>query len=136
MALQTFEDLEVWKRSCRLAVEVRVEFDECKNFTLKDQAQRSAISIPSNIAEGSERGSDADFLRFLRYSKGSCAELRTQLYIARKASKRLDLPSLDVPDDLMGETREIAAMLQGLVNAIDKKSNDPAPSVPKQVTEN
>ncbi|NLT72163.1 MAG: four helix bundle protein [Verrucomicrobiaceae bacterium] len=121
MALQTFEDLEVWKRGCRLAVEVCVEFDECKNFTLKDQAQRSAISIPSNIAEGSERGSDADFVRFLRYSKGSCAELRTQLYIARKASKRLNRPNLDIPDELITETREISAMLRGLVNSIEKR---------------
>ncbi|MDF2375599.1 MAG: four helix bundle protein [Verrucomicrobiales bacterium] len=121
MALQTFEDLEVWKRSCRLAVEVCVEFDECKNFTLKDQAQRSAISIPSNIAEGSERGSTGDFIRFLRYSKGSCAELRTQLYLARKVSQRLNRPGLDVPDELIGETREISAMLQGLVNAIERE---------------
>ncbi len=129
MALQTFEDLEVWKRGCRLAVEVCVEFDECKNFTLKDQAQRSAISIPSNIAEGSERGTDGDFVRFLRYSKGSCAELRTQLYIARKASKRLNCPDLDIPDELIAETREIAAMLQGLVNSIEK--GKPAPPQPK-----
>ncbi len=121
MALQTFEDLEVWQRSCRLAVEVCVEFDECKNFTLKDQAQRSAISIPSNIAEGSERGSTGDFIRFLRYSKGSCAELRTQLYLARKVSQRLNRPGLDVPDELIGETREISAMLQGLVNAIERE---------------
>lgn len=121
MALQTFENLEVWKRSCRLAVEVCVEFDECKNFTLKDQAQRSAISIPSNIAEGSERGSTGDFIRFLRYSKGSCAELRTQLYLARKVSQRLNRPGLDVPDELIGETREISAMLQGLVNAIERE---------------
>lgn len=121
MALQTVEDLEVWQRSCRLAVEVCVESDECKNFTLKDQAQRSAISIPSNIAEGSERGSTADFIRFLRYSKGSCAELRTQLYLARKVSQRLNRPGLDVPDELIGETREISAMLQGLVNAIERE---------------
>ena len=121
MALQTAEDLEVWQRSCRLAVEVCVEFDECKNFTLKDQAQRSAISIPSNIAEGSERGSTADFIRFLRYSKGSCAELRTQLYLARKVSQRLNRPGLNVPDELIGETREISAMLQGLVNAIERE---------------
>ena len=121
MALQTVEDLEVWQRSCRLAVEVCVEFDECKNFTLKDQAQRSAISIPSNIAEGSERGSTGDFIRFLRYSKGSCAELRTQLYLARKVSQRLNRPGLDVPDELIGETREISAMLQGLVNAIERE---------------
>ena len=123
MALQTFEDLEVWRKGCRLAEEVCIEFDECKNFTLKDQAQRSAISIHSNIAEGSERGSNADFVRFLRYSKGSCAELRTQLYIARKVPQKLNRPSLDIPDELITETREIAAMLQGLVNSIEKGRN-------------
>jgi len=129
MALQTFEDLEVWKRGCRLAVDVYFEFDECKNFTLKDQAQRSATSIPPNIAEGSERGSDADFIRFLRYSKGSCAELRTQLNIARKVSQKLNRPSLEIPGELITETREIAAMLQGLVNSIEKgRSATPQPS--------
>jgi len=129
MALQTFEDLEVWKRGCRLAVDVYFEFDECKNFTLKDQAQRSATSIPPNIAEGSERGSDADFIRFLRYSKGSCAELRTQLNIARKVSQKLNRPSLEIPGELITETREIAAMLQGLVNSIEKRrSAAPQPS--------
>lgn len=128
MALRTFEDLEVWKRACRLAVEVCVEFDACRNFTLKDQAQRSAISVPSNIAEGSERGSDAEFIRFLRYSKGSCAELRTQLYIARKVSQKLNRPSLDISDELISETREIAAMLQGLVNSIEKGRNSASQS--------
>ena len=56
----------------------------CRDFALKDQMTRAAVSIASNIAEGAERGSDAEFIRFLHISKGSAAELRTQIYIAFK----------------------------------------------------
>lgn len=76
-----FEDLEVWKRSVRLSSELYKSFTDCKDFGFKDQITRSGLSIPSNIAEGSERSSQKDFIRFLHYAKGSCAELRTQIYI-------------------------------------------------------
>jgi hypothetical protein len=66
MAFQSFEDLEVWKRSCRLAVEVNKALLGSNHYVLKDQMARSAISIPSNIAEGHERDSQGDFIWFLR----------------------------------------------------------------------
>jgi four helix bundle protein len=84
MAYRSFEDLEVWQRGCRLSVEIFNAFENCKRFTLRDQIERAGLSIPSNIAEGAERGSSKDFAHFLNFSKGSCGELRTQLYIARK----------------------------------------------------
>ena len=84
MAYQSFESLEVWQRGCRLTVDIFKTFASCKNFSFRDQVQRSALSIPSNIAEGAERGSSKDFAHFLNIAKGSCGELRTQLYIARK----------------------------------------------------
>jgi four helix bundle protein len=80
----SFEDLEVWKRGCRLAVEVSRTLAKCREYYLRDQMQRAALSIPSNIAEGSERDSKLDYIRFLRIAKGSAAELRTQCYIAAK----------------------------------------------------
>ena len=73
-----FEDLEVWKRSCRVAVEMYkiTETDKISSdWGLRDQLRRSAVSIPSNIAEGFGRDSDAEFKRFLLIAKGSCAEL-------------------------------------------------------------
>ena len=110
MAYQSFEDLEVWQRGCRLTVDIFKVFTNCKNFSFKDQIQRAALSIPSNIAEGSERGSSKDFAHFLNIAKGSCGELRTQLYIARK----LELLTKPAFDALIKESKELSAMLEGL----------------------
>ena len=114
MAYQSFEDLEVWQRGCRLSVAIYNAFDKCRRFSLKDQIERAGLSIPSNIAEGAERGSTKDFAHFLNYSKGSCGELRTQLYIARKlkAVAKSDF------ENLIAEAKEISAMLQGLRRSV------------------
>ena len=76
-----FEDLDVWKRSSRLSVSVYKELADCKDFGFKDQITRSSLSIPSNIAEGFERSTNKDSNKFFYYAKGSCGELRTQIYI-------------------------------------------------------
>ena len=121
MAYQSFEDLEVWQRGCRLSVDIFRVFENCRKYSLKDQIERAGLSIPSNIAEGSERGSTKDFAHFLNFSKGSCAELRTQLYIARK------LTALDRNDfeRLVSETKEVSAMLEGLRRSVLKKAQPP-----------
>jgi four helix bundle protein len=84
---------------------------DCRDFGLKDQMTRSAISIPSNIAEGSERGSKPDLIRFLHIAKGSAAELRTQIYIAHRIGLLFD----ESKNELVAETKEISSMLQGLI---------------------
>ena len=113
MAYQSFEDLEVWKRACRLAIEVVRAFSNSKDFVFKDQMTRAAISVPSNIAEGYERDSRLDVIRFLRIAKGSAAELRTQCYLTMK----LDLLPHDQCQTFIQECKEISAMLQGLIRA-------------------
>jgi four helix bundle protein len=118
MAYQSFEDLEVWQRGCRLSVSIFEIFANCRTFSLKDQVERSGLSIPSNIAEGAERGSAKDFAHFLNFSKGSCGELRTHLYIARKLTL---LPKKDF-DNLVSETKEISSMLQGLRRSLLTKT--------------
>ena len=118
MAYQSFEDLEVWQRGCRLSVAIFEAFENCKRFTLRDQIERAGLSVPSNIAEGAERGSNRDFAHFLNFSKGSCGELRTQLYIARK----LDELGKGSFNSLIQESREISAMLQGLRTSVLRKS--------------
>ena len=117
--IQSFEDLDVWKRSSRLAVDVYVSLKSSNDYALRNQMERSAVSIPSNIAEGSERDSTADFTRFLRIAKGSCAELRTQLYILQATLKELNQPPLEKGDHLIAETKIISPMLQALINSLE-----------------
>jgi four helix bundle protein len=82
--------------------------------------QRAAVSIASNIAEGCERGGK-DFSRFLRIAQGSLAELRTQLYIAKKIG-RFDDENFS---KLVAETKEIAKMLTGLRKSITRRVEPP-----------
>ena len=119
MAYQSFEELEVWKRACRLAVDVTKALNESRNFALRDQMVRAAISVPSNIAEGHERDSKPDFIRFLRIAKGSAAELRTQCYLALK----LEVLTKADADRFIQECREISAMLQGLIRSLSPTEN-------------
>ena len=82
-----------------------------KDFGLRDQIRRAAVSIPSNIAEGFERESKAEFKRYLLIAKGSCGELRTQLFIAN-AIKAIEKQRCD---ELISECTEISSMLSGLI---------------------
>ena len=86
MGYQSFENLEVWKRACNLTVDIYTELQSCKDYSLKDQMQRAAVSIASNIAKGSERGTHKEYIRFLHIAKDSAGELRTQLYISKKVN--------------------------------------------------
>ncbi len=82
MAYQSFEDLDVWQKAYKLSVDIYRTLKKCKDYGLRDQMTRAGVSIASNIAEGAERDSNAEFIRFLHIAKGSAAELRTQIYIA------------------------------------------------------
>jgi four helix bundle protein len=121
MAYQSFEELEVWKRSSRVAVFVCRLLADAKPHALRDQMQRSSISVPSNIAEGCERDSKLDLIRFLRIAKGSAAELRTQVYIALK----LEMISKADFDQLVADLKEISAMLQGLIRSLARRAASP-----------
>ncbi len=111
-----FEDLDVWKRSAGLSAEIYKELRQLKDYGFKDQITRSGLSIPSNIAEGIERKSNKETLNFLSYAKGSCAELRTQIYIGIK----IGYVSKDNGNQWITETKEISAMLIGLMNSFKK----------------
>jgi four helix bundle protein len=85
MAVKNFEDLNVWKQARQLTQEVyRLTKTEkfLKDFGLRDQIRRAAISVMSNIAEGFERGGNQEFVQFLYVAKASCGEVRSQLYVA------------------------------------------------------
>ena len=81
-----FEDLEVWQRAkdlTNLIYKYSAEGSFSRDFGLRDQMRRSSVSIMSNIAEGFEGQTQAMFIKYLGYAKGSAGELRAQLYIAR-----------------------------------------------------
>jgi four helix bundle protein len=114
---KSFEDIEVWKRSCHLVCTI---YDLThngifsKDWGLRDQVRRAAVSIPSNITEGFERDSKAEFIRFLTISKGSAGELRTQVYIAKK----LNYLNEKQYKMIIEELREISMMLAGLIRKL------------------
>lgn len=114
MEYRSFEELEVWKLGCRLAVRVYEVLKECRDFGLKDQMTRAAVSISSNIAEGAERDSKQEFVRFLHIAKGSAAELRTQVYIACQ----IGIISNDIQKEFTEELKKISSMLHGLIKSI------------------
>jgi four helix bundle protein len=87
MNYKRFEDLPCWQKARELSqrvFEISNEQNFKKDFSLKDQICRAAVSVPSNTAEGYKRNSPRDFVRFLNIAKGSIGELRTQLYITRE----------------------------------------------------
>ncbi len=116
----SFEDLEVWKKSCRLSVRLYKLLRDCRDYGMKDQMLRSSISIPSNIAEGSERKSTPDFQRFVNIAQGSAAELRTLIYISREVNILSDLDA----NEFIQELKSISKMLQSLHSSLKKPITD------------
>lgn len=85
MKVNSFEDLQVWKDSRILVKSIyKITSDGKfnKDFGLREQIQRAAVSIMNNIAEGFERNNNKDYIKFLGYSKGSAGEVRSMLYVA------------------------------------------------------
>ena len=109
--IKKFEDLNVWKDAVDLSIKIHNLLKDCKDFSLRDQIQRSTISIASNIAEGYER-TNKEFIHFLLISKGSCSELRTQIYIA----KEIGIFTLEQGEELIESTRKISAMLNKFIS--------------------
>ncbi len=106
-----FEDLDVWQESVQLSVNIYRSLRNCKDYGLRDQIQRAAVSIPSNISEGYERKSNKEYIQYLSIAKGSCGELRTQIYIA----KEINLLTKNVADVFIETTQKISAMLYKLI---------------------
>lgn len=114
--MDSFERLDVWKRSARLCVDVYRLLEDCRDRVFKDQITRSVLSVPSNVAEGYERNSRTEYARFLKIAKGSCGELRTQLYIGIE----IGIIAKSEGMVLVREATEIARMLQGILNSLSK----------------
>lgn len=112
--VESFEDMVVWQKARELTKRV-YEVTKGKtfsgDFSLVDQIRRATVSILSNIAEGFERGSNAEFIQFLYVAKGSCGEVRAQLYVARDQG----YVALEDFDSLKNLARQVAGMLGNLI---------------------
>lgn len=119
MKAHTYKDLIVWQKSFELATEIykiTEEFPREEIYGLTSQIRRSAVSIPSNIAEGKLRGSDKEFRQFLLIAFGSGGELETQILIAKcllKTSK-LDYTRIDI---LLAEVMKMLNKMIGVISA-------------------
>ena len=132
-----FEDLEVWKEA-RLLVNRIYDLSGseafAKDFGLRDQIRRAAVSVLSNIAEGYERGSDAEFGKFLAIAKGSAGEVRAQLYIARDRNYIEETDFSAAKDAATSLSRRIARFIahlkQSATGRSPAKGNPKPPSLP------
>ena len=121
--IERFEDLQAWKKARALT---RSIYETTKHGTfgqdygLSRQIQRASVSIMSNIAEGFERRTPSEFCQFLTIAKASCAELRSQLYVA------LDVGYLsqDMFDELSEQADEVARIISGLRTSVERKRNE------------
>lgn len=118
--IDRFEDFIAWQKARKLTADIykiTSQGNFARDFGLKDQIRRAAVSSMSNLAEGFERGRPAEFHQFLSVAKGSCAELRTQLYVA------LDVGYLNPPtfEVLMSQATEVGKILGGLRLSVERR---------------
>ena len=112
-----YEDLECWQLSKELAVDIysiSMHGKISRDFTLRDQLRKSAISVVSNITEGKERGTCADFMRFLYIAKASAAELRTQLMIANEIQFLEDNDFDDLNERVLTVSKKLASLIKSM----------------------
>jgi len=115
-----FEDLLVWQKSMDLAEKIYRSTEQCrfsKDWGLRDQVRRSAVSVPSNIAEGYERQTTQEYIRHIIIAKGSVGELRTQITLAGRVGHLTPIES----SDLVERCLEISRMLEGLKKRLKGK---------------
>lgn len=119
--IENFEDLDCWQEArtlVKLVYQITATAPFSRDFGLRDQIQRAAISVMANIAEGFETYSDPEFIRFLGFSSRSCAEVRSHLYAA------LDLEYID--ETLFDEIRQQTRKCSNYIKAFIKYLKQPA----------
>jgi len=115
--IRSFKDLEIWKRGIKLVENIYAatqNFPKEEIYGLASQLRRAAVSVPSNIAEGFSRASNREYKQFLYVSRGSCAEVITQIIISRN----LNYMEGGKADILLNETEEISKMTMSLIKKL------------------
>ena len=122
-----FEDLIVWQKAMILAKEIyglTTATPFYNDYGLRSQMQSASVSIMSNIAEDFERGSKREFHQFLKIAKGSCGELRSQLYVSVNVGY-IDQTQIEMA---LGNTHEVSRMLAALITSLDTKKKRKPPT--------
>lgn len=115
--MHNYKELEIWKASlsiCTPIYKITKKFPDDEKFGLISQLRRAAVSVPSNIAEGSARHSDKDFVRFLEYSLGSCREIETQILVAQN----LEYTNPDEVNIILKELYRIMVMINNFIKKL------------------
>lgn len=124
---KTFEELNVYQKARQLTNEVYTltrKSSFSRDFGLVDQVRRASISVMSNIAEGFERGTRPEFIRFLFISKGSCGEIRAQLEIAKDQGYLSESEHIRLRES----TKMVSGMLSNLITSVKKAKGSPRKS--------
>jgi four helix bundle protein len=114
MKIEKFENLEIWQKAIDLYVEVYHASENgklAKDFSAKDQLKRAALSISNNIAEGYEYDNNPDFIKFLKYSKGSAGEVRSMFHAFHRTGQINDLEH----ERLVLAATEISKKINGFI---------------------
>jgi four helix bundle protein len=123
--MRNFRDLEVWKKGmeiCDIIYDLSTFLPENEKYGLRSQMTRSAVSVPSNIAEGASRSSELDFARFLEIALGSLYELETQLIIAQRRFLSADEKTKSAFDLILTEQKMLVSFVQKIKKPITAKS--------------
>ena len=123
LKVERFEDLIAWQKARQLTVEIyriTAHGEFAKDFGLRDQIRRAAVSVMSNIAEGFDRGSRGEFHQFLVVAKALCAEVRSQLYVAMDVGYIVQ----EVFSNLNSSTVELSRIIGGLRAAVQKQRDE------------
>lgn len=118
--ITTFEELDIWQLGREICQEVWDKFENSalgKDFELRNQMNRSSGSIMDNIAEGFERNGRKEFIQFLSYSKGSCGELRSQLYRAFDRKHITEEEFEFLKEKTITESKKIGSFMSYLVKS-------------------
>ena len=119
--IERFEDIEAWQQARLLVNNIYLVTNDglfARDYGLKDQIRQAGVSILSNIAEGFERGGNKEFIQFLFTAKGSCGEVRAQLYVARDQKYITE----EQFHKLMQQSVRISKMLSGLISYLKRSS--------------
>lgn len=114
MKITKFEDIIAWQKAQSLALLLYVCMKPCKDYSFKDQLLRAAVSISNNIAEGFDRNSDKEFRQFLYIAKGSAAEVRSMLYLA----KALKYITEEEFESASGTVNEVSRILTSFIKKL------------------